>query len=93
VNEFYVVSFDITDEHRLRCVSNELENFGTRVQRSVFECWLHDAELDELKTRLRNLIEKEQDQVRYYPLCPKDLPRILIDGTGEVTPNPAYFTL
>jgi CRISPR-associated protein Cas2 len=39
-----MVCFDVSDEHRLRRVANELENFGQRVQRSVFECWLDDKQ-------------------------------------------------
>ena len=90
---FYVVCFDVSDSRRLRRVSNELENFGVRVQRSVFECHLDASDLDELKTRLLALIDEKEDNVRYYPLCPKDTPGIVVDGVGAVTGDPGFHLL
>jgi CRISPR-associated protein Cas2 len=90
---FYAVCFDVCDPGRLRRVSNEMENFGTRVQRSLFECHLEDRELEELKNRIAEWIDEIEDQVRYYPLCPKDIPDILIDGTGKKTVNSDYYTV
>ena len=34
---FYLICFDVRDAKRLRKIANEMENFGNRVQRSVFE--------------------------------------------------------
>jgi len=93
MTDFIMVCFDVSDQRRLRRVSNELENVGTRVQRSIFECRLREVELSELKKRLQQLIDPEEDHVRYYSLCHKDVPGILIDGTGEVTADPDYHLL
>jgi len=87
---FFMVCFDVSDKRRLRRVSNELENFGIRVQRSVFECRLDDSDFNDLKKRLLKLIDEEQDHVRYYKLCSKDTPCVLIQGLGEVTTDPDY---
>jgi len=62
-----------------------MENFGVRVQRSVFECHLNRKELLELQKRLAIVINEEEDKVRYYSLCEKDKNAILIDGVGRVT--------
>lgn len=88
---FYAVCFDICDPERLRRVSNEMENFGTRVQRSLFECHLEDRELDKLKGRIAEWVDEAEDQVRYYPLCPKDVLDIFIDGTGKKSVNSDYY--
>ena len=93
MKRFYMVCFDICDQRRLRRVSNALENFGRRVQRSVFECWLDDDEMAELKTRMEHLADRQDDHVRYYGLCPKDVPGICIDGQGTVTADPDYIVL
>ncbi|PUB72166.1 MAG: CRISPR-associated endonuclease Cas2 [gamma proteobacterium symbiont of Ctena orbiculata] len=90
MNRFTMVCFDVSDEHRLRRVANELENFGQRVQRSVFECWLDDKQLFELKCRLAKMIDPGEDHVRYYPFCSGDLRGILIDGPGSVTTDIGY---
>ena len=90
---FFAICFDIRNPQRLRKVSDELENFGTRVQRSLFECHLEEAELDELKERIARLIDENEDHVRYYPLCPKDMPDIIIDGPGKKTMDSDYYML
>jgi CRISPR-associated protein Cas2 len=88
---FFAVCFDVRDPKRLRRVADEMENFGKRVQRSLFECHLNDAEFNEFKNRIAAWIDGKEDQVRYYPLCPKDIPSIIIDGTGEKTMDSDYY--
>ena len=90
---FYVICFDVHDDKRLRLISNEMENFGVRVQRSVFECHLETVQLQELKQRLSDLMEPSEDQVRYYRLCGKDKQQIVIDGAGRLSTDPDYTIL
>ena len=87
---FYVICFDVADSKRLRSVANELENHGARVQKSVFECWLTDQELDELKRLLAEIIDFEHDHVRYYGLCPKDIRNVQCDGGVPLTRDSSY---
>jgi CRISPR-associated protein Cas2 len=93
MSRFYAVCFDVSDLGRLRRVSNEMENFGTRVQRSLFECHLEDRQLVELKERIAEWIDQAGDDVRYYPLCPKDVPDIVIDGKGKKSVNSDYYVV
>ena len=51
---------------RLRRVSKECQNYGQRVQNSVFECVLTEAQFVVLKNRLSGIIDSEKDSVRYY---------------------------
>jgi len=90
MSRFFLVCFDVHDGRRLQRAARELENFGTRVQKSLFECHLDDRQLASLQTRLAGIIAQDQDSVRYYPLCPKDVERILIDGPGAVTLDPDF---
>lgn len=90
MSRFYVICFDVTDKKRLRQVSIQLENFGQRVQYSVFECHLDQSQLDELKQRLHAIINIEEDHIRYYGICDKDKPKILLDGMGLITPDKDY---
>lgn len=85
-----VVAYDIADDRRRNRVASELENFGQRVQYSVFECHLTQAQLKMLQGRLASLIVEAEDRVRYYTLCERDMGRILIDGFGEVTQDWDY---
>ena len=88
---FYVICFDIMDERRLVKVSRALEDFGQRVQRSVFECYLNQADLERLRKRVEGVIDVEEDHVRYYSLCPKDVKKIIVDGPGEVLRDYDYL--
>ncbi len=85
MRRFYVICFDVRDERRLVKISKTLEDFGCRVQRSLFECYLDETKLKALEEKLAGILDPEEDQVRYYNLCPKDRDGILIDGDGEVT--------
>lgn len=92
MKNFFAICFDVCDPKRLRRVSDQMENFGSRVQRSLFECYLDHDELEELKTRIADLIDEKEDNVRYYPLCQKDVPCIVIEGHGEISVNSDYYT-
>ncbi len=93
MSDFYAICFDVKNKRRLRRVSLELENFGHRVQYSLFECLLDDNDLQTLKQRLAQLIDPDQDHVSYYRLCPKDVPAIRLDGSGEVTTEPDFHMI
>ncbi len=68
-----LVSYDVAvtspgGPKRLRHVSKECQNFGQRVQFSVFECLVDPSQWVKLKTRLEGIIEIETDSLRYYYL-------------------------
>lgn len=53
---------------RLRRVARACQDFGQRVQFSVFEIQVDPAQWAKLKARLENLIDAEEDSLRYYYL-------------------------
>ncbi|MBQ9584241.1 MAG: CRISPR-associated endonuclease Cas2 [Bacteroidales bacterium] len=53
-------------ERRLRKVAKECVNYGQRVQNSVFECLLTEAQFVGLKTVLESTIDKRVDSIRFY---------------------------
>ena len=53
---------------RLRCVAKACLNYGQRVQNSVFECEVTEAQLCTLKNIIGNVIDTKQDSVRFYYL-------------------------
>jgi CRISPR-associated protein Cas2 len=65
----YDVSTDTTaGRRRLRRVAKVCEGHGQRVQKSVFECVLNPAEMEQLKHRLRREVNPEEDSLRIYRL-------------------------
>ena len=65
----YLVAYDICDPKRLRKVAKICEDFGMRRQFSVFFCRLAPVDLVRLKSRLYDVINLDQDQVLFVPLC------------------------
>jgi len=66
----YLVSYDISNPKRLRKVARTLEGFGTRLQYSVFECPLDALRVEQLKSKLWEIIHHEADQVLFVSLGP-----------------------
>ena len=68
-----LVAYDVSTESsdgraRLRKVAKICEGFGQRVQKSVFECVLSEAQLAQLEHRLRGAIDSDVDSLRIYRL-------------------------
>jgi CRISPR-associated protein Cas2 len=53
---------------RLRRVARACQDFGQRVQFSVFEIEASPAQWTKLKAQLEEIIDPEQDSLRYYNL-------------------------
>lgn len=90
---FVVVTYDIADRARRAEVSSELENYGMRVQRSVFECYLDPDQIDALKESLYAMIDASADNVRFYFLCRKDRARVSIEGVKLIYRDEDYFMI
>ena len=67
----YVIAYDICHPKRLTKVSKILENYGQRIQKSVFEVEVSSSTYKEMKQRIESVISPDEDGVKYYPICPK----------------------
>lgn len=68
-----LITYDVNTQtesgrKRLRQVAKQCENYGIRVQNSVFECVLDNAQWLLVKNILENIIDKSKDSLRYYYL-------------------------
>ncbi len=68
-----LITYDVSTEtetgkSRLRKVSKKCQDYGQRVQNSVFECILDSARLKQLQAALEKIIDPEVDSLRYYYL-------------------------
>ncbi|MFO1226530.1 CRISPR-associated endonuclease Cas2 [Roseateles sp.] len=68
-----LVCYDVNTEtkagrRRLRRVAKLCEATGQRVQKSVFECQIDLAHMEELERKLRAEIDETQDCLRLYRL-------------------------
>lgn len=71
-----VNTMDRAGERRLRKVAKICEDYGQRVQNSVFECLVDPVKLLKLKERLEKVIDKSKDSLRYYNLGKNWHPRL-----------------
>ena len=68
-----LITYDVSTEtetgkRRLRKVAKQCVNYGTRVQNSVFECILDNAQYVMLKSALSEIIDKNVDSLRFFNL-------------------------
>ena len=68
-----LVSYDVSTitqagKTRLRRIAKACQNWGIRVQNSVFECNLNPAQWIQLKAELERIFDPETDSLRYYNL-------------------------
>jgi len=68
-----LISYDVstTDKKgttRLRKVAKECQNYGQRVQNSVFEVDVDYGTFLKVKDKLLNLIDESRDSIRFYYL-------------------------
>ncbi|MEE3451183.1 MAG: CRISPR-associated endonuclease Cas2 [Acutalibacteraceae bacterium] len=68
-----LISYDVSTsdsagKKRLRKVAKECQNHAQRVQNSVFEADLDYSAFMKLKSRLEEIIDKDNDSLRFYYL-------------------------
>jgi CRISPR-associated protein Cas2 len=66
-----LITYDVNTQdadgcRRLRRVAKQCQNYGQRVQNSVFECLIDPTEFTQLRHNLEAIIDMEKDSLRYY---------------------------
>ena len=70
---FILITYDVNitspkGAKRLRNVAKACLDYGKRVQNSVFECILTEAQFVKLRNQLEGIVDSEQDSIRFYNL-------------------------
>lgn len=91
---WYLVSYDIRDDARLRRVAKLLEGYGQRLQYSVFRCRFSPLEMQRLKWELTRITETE-DGWMIVPVCGNCLKHVHIHGGMHNWPEetPSFLVL
>jgi CRISPR-associated protein Cas2 len=89
----WLISYDVTEDNRRRRVYEALKDYGKRVQYSVFECELEDAEVASLWKRLEGEIDAAEDSVRRYRICAGCEEEVQILGQGERYSEPGFVVV
>jgi CRISPR-associated protein Cas2 len=66
-----LITYDVNTEtkagrKRLRKVADKCQDYGQRVQNSVFECIIEPAMFKLLQHQLSEIIDVEKDSIRFY---------------------------
>ena len=79
-----IVAYDVADNRRLAKIAKIMEDYGTRVQYSVFEIYADGSIMHEIMRRVSSVLDEKEDSVRLYPLCKS------CEKKTEVLGNPVY---
>ena len=80
----YVISYDIDNDRIRNKIAKTLEDYGKRVQYSVFECDITGKKFDELYIKLANLMSGEiVGSIRFYQMCKNCAERISVLGCSS----------
>lgn len=82
---YILVTYDVgtTNQEgarRLRSVARACMDYGQRVQNSVFECKVTEAQYCLLKERIKNIINLSVDSIRFYILSKNENRRVDVIG-------------
>ena len=83
-----LITYDVNTEDaagkkRLRKVAKECQNYGQRVQNSVFECIMDSVKAREVKEKILKLIDEDKDSLRFYYLGEKYKNKVEHYGTKD----------
>ncbi len=80
-----LVSYDVPSDRRRTRLAKALEDFGERVQWSVFECRLDEGQVERMRQRVAREIAPAEDSVRIYRFCLDCGEKLEILGLGVPT--------
>lgn len=86
-----IIAYDTPSDRRRRKLARLLDDYGVRVQKSVFEAWLDGTQLRWLVRHLEDLVDPQEDRVYIITACATcrgDVVRMGDHPSGEV---PAYY--
>ncbi len=92
-----LISYDVetvspAGRNRLRRVAKQCEDYGQRVQNSVFECVVDPTQFAKVKHALLSIIDPKKDSLRFYFLGNNWKKKVEHYGNKE-TYNPEEDTL
>ncbi len=80
----YIFCYDIAHPKRLNKIAKILEDFGIRIQKSIFQCEMRKDAMEQLERRIAAIVNKRKDSFFIYPLCEDCGRRSLKDGKGRL---------
>ncbi len=79
----YALCYDVVEDSRRLRVARVLEDYGQRVQKSVFEADLAPDTLKDMTERLKPLVDHKADSIIIYALCASCLKMVSVIGVDD----------
>jgi CRISPR-associated protein Cas2 len=77
----HLIAYDISNAGRLRRVARACEDYGVRIEKSVFECRLDKNLFLVLWSKLEKIVaEDEGDRIIAYPIAESEEKKIMVLG-------------
>jgi CRISPR-associated protein Cas2 len=86
----YMICYDIVEDAKRERTRKTLSEYGERIQYSLFECALGGHELEELRGKLKEIVDARTDSVRFYPLCSACAEKVIIEGGSPMDPDEGF---
>ena len=92
--ENYLIAYDIRHPVRLRKLAKIVQDYGLRMQKSVFEAEMTPSELQSMKKRMLGVIDPKEDGIKIFRLCQSCEAKRTGAGLGKPTlPDAAWHIL
>ncbi len=85
----YIAAYDVSDPKRLRSALNAVKAFATGGQKSVYECYLTDAEREILLKNVAGILNTVEDRFMLIRLDPRT--RVHTLGIAVQPADPEFF--
>lgn len=87
MKNYTVIAYDIVHDKKRQRIAGLLEQYGRRVNYSVFECMLTKKDMERVRKEIGAIIDKRKDTVIYYTLCRDCFSKTIIDGESGADIN------
>ncbi len=86
-----LISYDLENDRSRARLAKLLQDFGPRVQKSVFEADVQPKEFERLCAKLAKFPLGKEDSIRLYQLCRDCGQKVRIWGVGRVTQDAKFY--
>lgn len=89
LRHLFLIGYDIASPRRLRRALKVVKSHAIGGQKSLYECWMTSAELQQAMHQLRQLIDVQADRVVFVRLDPRA--RMHMRGTAVAPADGEFF--
>jgi len=88
-----IVAYDIANPKRLGRIARIMKDYGHRAQKSIFETDIDERSFAEMRRRVELVMVREDDGVKYFPLCERCADTLIALGVCAVVPADEDYLL